>query len=167
MKSELLNYESNLEKKIVIQKSEPTCMKKAFRQEKSLFLGVKAEKQGSECPMIPTLGLKKTMIRNKLLVTLTLLLAAVLAGCDDDRFAISFHRARRSKRTLVSQLEDIPGIGKQTKFLLLKELGSVDKIAEASLEELMEIKGIGKKTATRIREYFDNADEQEDQPDLS
>lgn len=88
MKSELLNYESNLEKKIVIQKSEPTCMKKAFRQEKSLFLGVKAEKQGSECPMIPTLGLKKTMIRNKLLVTLTLLLAAVLAGCDDDRFAI-------------------------------------------------------------------------------
>lgn len=83
------------------------------------------------------------------------------------RFAISFHRARRSKRTLVSQLEDIPGIGKQTKFLLLKELGSVDKIAEASLEELMKIKGIGKKTATRIREYFDNIEEQEDQPDLS
>ncbi len=80
------------------------------------------------------------------------------------RFAISFHRARRSKRTLVSQLEDIPGIGKQTKFLLLKELGSVDKIAEASLKELMEIKGIGKKTATRIREYFDNI---EDQSDLS
>lgn len=83
------------------------------------------------------------------------------------RFAISFHRARRSKRTLVSQLEDIPGIGKQTKFLLLKELGSVDKIAEASMEELMEIKGIGKKTATLISEYFDKIYRKEEQSDQS
>ena len=85
------------------------------------------------------------------------------------RFAISFHRARRSKRTLVSELEDIKGIGKQTKFLLLKELGSVDKIADASLDELMEIKGIGKKTATLIREHFDNIEHQDtdDQPDPS
>jgi excinuclease ABC subunit C len=77
------------------------------------------------------------------------------------RFAIGFHRARRSKRTLVSQLEAIKGIGKQTKFLLLKELGSMEKIAEASLEELMGIKGIGKKTATLIREHFDNIEGQD------
>lgn len=71
------------------------------------------------------------------------------------RFAINFHRSRRSKRTLASELEEIQGIGKKSKFLLLKELGSVDKIAEASLEELMSIKGIGKKTAELIKKHFE------------
>ena len=71
------------------------------------------------------------------------------------RFAINFHRSRRSKRTLASELEEIQGIGKKSKFLLLKELGSVDKIAEASLEELMNIKGIGKKTAELIKKHFE------------
>lgn len=70
------------------------------------------------------------------------------------RFAISFHRSRRSKRTLISELEDIPGIGEQTKFLLLKELGSVEEISSASFEQLSAIKGIGVKTAEQILEYF-------------
>jgi excinuclease ABC subunit C len=70
------------------------------------------------------------------------------------RFAINFHRSRRSKRTLISELEDIPGIGEQTKFLLLKELGSVDAIREASLDRLTAIKGIGVKVAGHIYGYF-------------
>lgn len=72
------------------------------------------------------------------------------------RFAINFHRQRRSKRTLISSLENIQGIGEQTKFLLLKELGSVDKIATAEIEQLAAIKGIGPKTAKQIHDYFHN-----------
>ena len=70
------------------------------------------------------------------------------------RFAITFHRSRRSRRTLISELEEIPGIGEQTKFLLLKELGSVDAIKNASPEKLNSIKGIGLKTAENIYSYF-------------
>ena len=70
------------------------------------------------------------------------------------RFAIIFHRSRRSKRTLLSELEDIPGVGEQTKFLLLKELGSVEAIKAASPEELMKVKGIGRKMAGRIHAHY-------------
>jgi excinuclease ABC subunit C len=70
------------------------------------------------------------------------------------RFAINFHRARRSKRTLISELEDIPGIGEQTKFLLLKELGSVEEVKATSKEKLATVKGIGEKTAALIYDYF-------------
>ncbi|MCB5229148.1 MAG: excinuclease ABC subunit UvrC [Candidatus Cloacimonetes bacterium] len=70
------------------------------------------------------------------------------------RFAINFHRSRRSKRTLFSELEDIPGVGKHLKFLLLKELGSVEQIAKAPIEELTSIKGIGIKTAKTVYDYF-------------
>jgi len=70
------------------------------------------------------------------------------------RFAITFHRSRRSKRTLVSELEEIPGVGESTKFLLLKELGSVDAVKDASVERLTEIKGIGTKSAQIIYDYF-------------
>lgn len=70
------------------------------------------------------------------------------------RFAINFHRSRRSKRTLISELEDISGVGEQSKFLLLKTLGSVESIRKASIEDLMNIKGIGAKTAQTIYDYF-------------
>lgn len=70
------------------------------------------------------------------------------------RFAINFHRLRRSKRTLISELEEITGVGEQTKFLLLKELGSVDRIREADLETLLAIKGIGAVTAAQIHAFF-------------
>ncbi len=70
------------------------------------------------------------------------------------RFAINFHRKRRSKRTLTSELEEIPGIGEQTKFLLLKALGSVENVRSAELETLTSIKGIGPKTAQNIHDFF-------------
>lgn len=70
------------------------------------------------------------------------------------RFAITFHRSRRSKRTLISELENIHGIGEQSKFLLLKELGSVEAIRRADIETLTQLKGIGPQTAERIYKYF-------------
>jgi excinuclease ABC subunit C len=57
---------------------------------------------------------------------------------------------------LISELEVIDGIGEQTKFLLLKELGSVDAISKATLEQLISIKGIGESTAQKIIDYFQN-----------
>jgi len=69
---------------------------------------------------------------------------------ESHRFAITFHRKRRSARTLVSQLDAIVGVSEQLKFSLLKEFGSVEMIKKASLEQLMEIKGIGENTAKNI-----------------
>lgn len=68
------------------------------------------------------------------------------------RFAISYHRKRRNMRTLTSDLDKIKGIGKETRFLLLKEFGSVERIKKATFEELTTIKKIGSDTANRIIE---------------
>jgi excinuclease ABC subunit C len=70
------------------------------------------------------------------------------------RFAITFHRQRRSKRTIKSELDEIKGIGEKTRFLLLKEFGSVDGIKNASIEELSSVKGVGKNLAEEIIRYF-------------
>lgn len=70
------------------------------------------------------------------------------------RFAITFHKKRRKKRTLKSELDTILGVGEQTKFSLLKKFGSVDNIRNASITELMSVKGIGEKSATMILEYL-------------
>ena len=70
------------------------------------------------------------------------------------RFAITFHRKRRKKRTLISELDSIPGVGEQTKFTLLKEFGSVENIRNASITELIGVKGIGEKSAGMIVEYL-------------
>lgn len=64
------------------------------------------------------------------------------------RFAITFHRKRRSKRTLTSKLDEIFGIGEKMKFLLLKKFGSVENIK--NVEQICEIKGIGPKIAEKI-----------------
>lgn len=61
------------------------------------------------------------------------------------RFGITFHRNKRSKAALENELEKIPGIGKQTADILLKEFRSVKKIKQLSLEELEE--SIGKSKA--------------------
>lgn len=66
------------------------------------------------------------------------------------RFAITFHRLKRSKKNTSSALEEIEGIGKQTAEKLLKHFKSVKKMNEASLEELSEL--IGPKLAARIKE---------------
>jgi excinuclease ABC subunit C len=69
--------------------------------------------------------------------------------------AVSFHRLRRQKRTLRSGLDDIKGIGAQTRFLLLKRFGSPDAVLKATEEELLQIKGIGPKLAKQIKKASD------------
>lgn len=68
------------------------------------------------------------------------------------RFAITFHRQKRSKRQLASTLDDIKGIGQKTKQLLLVNLKSVKRIKGSTLEELIPI--IGKAKAEIVFNYF-------------
>ena len=66
--------------------------------------------------------------------------------------AISYHRKLREKAVKKSELDDIPGIGEVKKKALLKHFGSVEKIKQASKEELMEVKGITEKLAEKINQ---------------
>jgi excinuclease ABC subunit C len=66
------------------------------------------------------------------------------------RFAITFHRQKRSKKTLVTELEGLEGIGKKTADKLIRHFRSVKKIKEAPLEEIEKI--VGKKKAEQIKE---------------
>ena len=83
----------------------------------------------------------------------------VLTRIQDEvhRFAITFHRDKRSKAALHSELDDIKGIGPKTKETLLKIFKSVKNIREASSEELS--KAIGESKSKLIREYFENKKE--------
>jgi len=70
----------------------------------------------------------------------------VLTQIQDEvhRFAITFHREKRSKRALHSELDDIQGIGPKTRDSLLEAFKSVKKIKEADLAELSKIVGVMK-----------------------
>jgi len=66
------------------------------------------------------------------------------------RFAVTFHRKRRSSRTLISDLDRISGVGEKLKFQLLNVFGSVENLKKATLEELTTVKGVGKKMAEKL-----------------
>ncbi|WP_282636388.1 excinuclease ABC subunit UvrC [Sphingobacterium thalpophilum] len=68
------------------------------------------------------------------------------------RFGITFHRNQRSRKTFVSELENIPGIGKTTVEKLLKEFKSVKKVRELSDEELKKVLNL--KQIKALRDYF-------------
>ncbi len=70
------------------------------------------------------------------------------------RFAITYFRSLHSKRNLASVLEEIDGIGKKKRASLLDTFGTIDKIMSASVEELMQVEGIGKELAATIYSYF-------------
>jgi excinuclease ABC subunit C len=74
---------------------------------------------------------------------------------ESHRFALSYHRKLRKKKTISSELENIPGVGPARRKLLLKSFGSVREIRKASLEDIASVKGLDKKTAHTIRDYFD------------
>lgn len=80
----------------------------------------------------------------------------VLTQIQDEvhRYAITFHRDKRSKHALHSELDDIKGIGPKAKEALLIHFKSVKKIKEASLEALTEI--VGQHKASILRDYFEN-----------
>ncbi len=71
---------------------------------------------------------------------------------ESHRFAINFHRLKRSKAMITSELNDIPGIGQKTIQKLLAHFGSVKKIREANMEEWEKV--IGKALAKKLNGYF-------------
>jgi excinuclease ABC subunit C len=71
------------------------------------------------------------------------------------RFGITAHRKKRSKLGLASQLDSIPGIGPARRKALLKHFGSMDKIKEASIEEIAAVKGLNLPAAESIKAHLE------------
>jgi excinuclease ABC subunit C len=68
------------------------------------------------------------------------------------RFAVAYHRQRRSKRLTTSVLDGIPGLGQTRKSALLKHFGSLKRLREASIDEISSAPGIGAQTAQAVHE---------------
>jgi len=66
------------------------------------------------------------------------------------RFAISFHRQKRSKTALHSALDSIPGIGKKRKAVLMRKFSSIKKLSEASVDDVAGIPGMTRKAAESV-----------------
>ena len=66
------------------------------------------------------------------------------------RFAITYHRKLRSRQTLFSALDRIPGIGGARKRALLRAFGSIKRIESATLEDLLKVPSINEKLAREI-----------------
>lgn len=73
---------------------------------------------------------------------------------ESHRYGVTFHRKLRNKVTLASTLDQIPGIGPDRKKSLLKQLGSVNRIRNAKIEELSSVPGIGPELASAIHAHF-------------
>lgn len=73
---------------------------------------------------------------------------------ESHRFAITYHRKLRSKKISESSLDEIKGIGKTRKINILKHFGDVDSVKNASVEELSKIKGMNKKVAENVYNYY-------------
>lgn len=72
------------------------------------------------------------------------------------RFGLSFHRSKRSKEALETELDDIPGVGEKTAMQLLREFKSKKRIKEASFDELTKV--VGTARAKKIFTYFQNSE---------
>ncbi|CAM5592692.1 excinuclease ABC subunit UvrC [Streptomyces atroolivaceus] len=70
------------------------------------------------------------------------------------RFAITYQRAKRAKRIRSSPLDDVPGLGETRKQALIKHFGSVKKLRQATIEEVCEVPGIGRRTAESVAAAF-------------
>ncbi|MGH9639412.1 MAG: helix-hairpin-helix domain-containing protein, partial [Bryobacteraceae bacterium] len=68
------------------------------------------------------------------------------------RFAVTFHRTRRNAQRLTSELHGVPGIGKKTVEKLLRAFGSLERVKQASEQELAQV--AGKAVANKLRAYF-------------
>lgn len=78
------------------------------------------------------------------------------------RFAITYHRLVRDKRTTASELDRIPGIGNMKKLALLHRFGSVRQIRHATAKELAEVRGINRHDVVAIREFFEQRQARQD-----
>jgi excinuclease ABC subunit C len=70
------------------------------------------------------------------------------------RFALSYHVKQRRKSSLASALDAVPGIGPRRKRALLRRFGSVSRIKEASLEELLTVPGMNRSAARKLKELL-------------
>ena len=73
---------------------------------------------------------------------------------ESHRFAINHHRKRRSKELFSSNLDGIDGLGSKLKTNLIRYFGGLDKITEASIDDLKSAPGIGESKAKKIHSYF-------------
>jgi excinuclease ABC subunit C len=80
----------------------------------------------------------------------------VLAHLRDEahRFAVTFHRKQRKRRTIRSALADIPGVGPSRQRALLRHFGSLKKVGEASVAELQEVPGMTQASAAAVHEHL-------------
>ncbi len=75
---------------------------------------------------------------------------------ESHRFALNHHRKRRSKELFSSSLDEIDGIGPKSKINLIRYFGSIDKVKEASLDDLKSVPGIGESIAKKIFSFLKN-----------
>ncbi|SBT44338.1 Excinuclease ABC subunit C [Micromonospora auratinigra] len=73
------------------------------------------------------------------------------------RFAITFHRQRRSKRMTESALDNVPGLGDVRRKALLRHFGSLKRLSAATVEEITEVPGVGRRTAEAILAALDES----------
>ena len=73
------------------------------------------------------------------------------------RFAIEYHRLRRSKKAFSSSLTEIPGIGKKRAKKLLSSFGSIEKIKNAQVDELCAVEGMNRAAAQSVVDYYKNS----------
>lgn len=112
---------------------------------------------------IPIIGLSKefeeihfTDDRNSIILDEKSEALKVLQRVRDEahRFAVSFHRQRRTRKMIKSSLEEIPNLGEKRIKMLLGHFGSIENIKNASVDELEKVKGISQKLALEIFEYY-------------
>lgn len=73
---------------------------------------------------------------------------------ESHRFGVTFHRRIRNKSNFLSELDQIPGIGKERKKALLKNFGSLKRIREATPDDLVQVDGIGSDLAKQIYDHL-------------
>jgi excinuclease ABC subunit C len=66
------------------------------------------------------------------------------------RFAITYHRQKRSTRMTASALDGVPGLGEARRTALIKHFGSVKKLRAATVDEITEVPGVGRRTAEAV-----------------
>jgi len=75
---------------------------------------------------------------------------------ESHRFAINAHRLRRSKKTFSSIFDQLSGIGPKRKKMLILHFGSIEKIKNASKDELKSVPGLSEKIINKVYDFFNS-----------
>jgi len=87
-----------------------------------------------------------------------------LAGIQEEvhRFALEYHKTLRSKNMTQSLLNEIEGVGEKRRLKLMQYFKSIDKIRDASVEELAKVDGMNRRTAEKVYDYFHGTSESQE-----